>query len=394
MKIAYLDLFCGLSGDMMLGALVDAGLPAAELRRGLARLPVRGYAISTRRVTRGALRATKVDVRVGRAGHHHTPLKKILSLIRQSRLPSKVKERASDVFLRLGRAEGRIHGVDPMKVEFHEVGSVDSIIDVVGSCLGLHILGIERLYCSRIPVARGEIRAHHGAMPNPAPATMTLLRGFPLTPVDVDHEIVTPTGAAILAALAADPGRFPQMSLEAEGYGAGQNDIPGRPNVARILLGRTAGPEESDVVFLIETNLDDTPGEVVGYLFERLFAAGALDVFATPIQMKKSRPGTKLSALAPPAARAAVEEIILRETPTFGIRRVLMERSKLARREVSIKTRYGPIRCKIGAMGSEEIKATPEYEDARRAAQRCGVPLAEVMEAAAAACRDLMGTRR
>ncbi len=387
MKIAYLDLFCGLSGDMMLGALVDAGLPAADLRRGLAKFPLKGYRIAARRVMKGAIAATKVDVHIGHVHHHHTPLKAILGLLKKSGLPAAVRERASEVFLRLGRAEGKIHGKDPMKVEFHEVGAVDSIVDIVGSCLGLHLLGIERLHCSKVPVARGEIRAHHGALPNPGPAATALLEGFPLAPVDLEREIVTPTGAALLAALAVDPGRFPEMTLETTGYGAGGWDLKERPNVVRLLVGRTASPEEADLVCLVETNLDDTPGEVVGYLFEKLFAAGALDVYTTPIQMKKSRPATKVSVIAPPTARGAVEEILLRETPTFGVRRVLMERAKLARREVTVRTRYGAVRCKLGTLDGEEIKASPEYEDVRAAARKHGVPLARVMDAALDACR-------
>jgi uncharacterized protein (TIGR00299 family) protein len=337
---------------------------------------------------KGCIAATKVDVRIDHHHHHHhTPLKAILGLIRKSGLPAPVKERASRVFTTLGRAEGKIHGMDPLKVAFHEVGAVDSIVDIVGSCLGLHLLGIERLHCSKVPVARGEIRTHHGVLPNPGPATMALLPGFPLAPVDLDREIVTPTGAALLASLVEDPGRLPEMTLETEAYGAGDWDLPERPNVVRLLVGRAASPEESDLVYLVETNLDDTPGEVVGYLFEKLFAAGALDVYTTPIQMKKSRPATKLSALVPPSARARVEEEILRETPTFGVRRTLLERSKLARREFTVKTRYGPVRCKAGALGGEEIKVSPEYEDVRAAAKKHGVTLARAAEAAMEACR-------
>ncbi len=388
MKIAYLDLFCGLSGDMTLGALVDAGLPLAELRRGLSKLPLKGYSLSARRVMKGAIAATKVDVKVSRPGHHHhTPLRSILALLRRSGLPAPARERAADAFVRLGRAEGRIHGVDPMKVEFHEVGAVDSIVDIVGACLGFHLLGVEELYCSRVPVARGEIHTHHGALPNPGPAALALLPGFPLVPIEIDREVLTPTGAALLAALVREPGRFPEMRLEATGYGAGDWDLAERPNVARLLVGEAVRAEESDAVVLVETNLDDASGELVGYLFDRLFAAGAVDVFTTPIQMKKSRPGVKVSALVPPPRRAAVEETLLRETPTFGVRRVLMERTKLDRRTVTVRTRYGPIRCKVGSLDGGILKASPEYEDARAAAQNHGAPLARVLEAAMDAYR-------
>ncbi len=382
MKTAYFDLFCGLSGDMTLGALVDAGLPLVELKRGLAKLSLRGYALSARRVMKGAVAATKVDVKVARHGHHHTPLRSILALLRRSGLPAPVKQTAAEVFLRLGKAEGRIHRIDPMKVEFHEVGAVDSIVDIVGSCLGFHLMGLGAFGCSRVPVARGEIRMEHGTLPNPGPATLALLEGFPLVPLDVDREILTPTGAALLATLVRDPGRVPEMELEAVGYGAGGWDLPERPNVTRLLIGRSASREEVDAVYLVETNLDNASGELIGYLYEKLFAAGAVDVYSTPIQMKKSRPAIKVSVLVPPARREAVEEALLRETPTFGVRRVLMERSKLDRREETVQTPFGPIRSKVGVRGGKVVKTAPEYEDARAAAHRHGVPLARVMDSA------------
>jgi uncharacterized protein (TIGR00299 family) protein len=385
MKIAYLDLFSGLSGDMTLGALVDAGLPLAELKRGLARLPLKGYVLRAKKVLKGAVSATKVDVDVPHHGHHHhTPLRDILRLLKRSGLPAPVKASAAEVFTRLGRAEGRVHGVKAEDVEFHEVGSVDSIVDIVGACLGLHVLGVERLHCSRVPISRGRIHMAHGELPNPGPATLGLLSGFPLVEADLDRELVTPTGAALLAALAHDPGRFPDMTLETVGYGAGALDIPGRPNVVRILLGRAARPEEVDAIYLVETNLDNVSGELVGYLFEKLFAAGAVDVYTTPLQMKKSRPGIQISVLVPPSRRSAVEELLLRETPTFGVRRVLMERTKLDRRMVEVSTPYGPVAVKEGLRDGGVLKAAPEYESARKAAERHGVPLARVLKAAAA----------
>lgn len=387
MNIAYFDLFAGLSGDMALGALVDAGLPLPELKRGLAGLRLKGYTLARRTVMKGAVRATKVDVRVARHGHHHTPLKSILGLVRRSGLPTAVKSAATEVFLRLGKAEGRIHGMDPMKVEFHEVGAVDSIVDVVGTCLGLHLLGIGRLHCSRVPVAQGEIRMQHGLLPNPGPAALELLRGFPLTPVDVDRELVTPTGAALLAALAHDPGRMPEMTLERTGYGAGELDLGERPNIVRLLVGTAASPAEADAVYLLETNLDNASGELVGYLFEKLFKAGAVDVYTTAIQMKKSRPAVKLSVLVPPTRRMAVEDLLLRETPTFGIRRVLMDRTKLDRVQTAVHTPFGTVHVKEGYRNGRLLKAAPEYEDVRSAAERHGVPLAEVVRASTHAHR-------
>jgi uncharacterized protein (TIGR00299 family) protein len=393
---------------------VDAGLPLAELRRGLSALPLKGYSISSRRVLKHAVSATKVDVTIAGErqkphsheqppaahaghghghghghshgvrdrGHSHTSLKEILALIRRSGLPAPVKETASDCFNRLGKVEGRIHGVDPLKVTFHEVGAVDSIVDIVGSCLGFHLLGVEEVYCSRVPIAHGEILTRHGRLPNPGPAALGLLHGFPMVPVDLDREILTPTGAALLATFVRDPGRFPDMTLTAIGWGAGEWDLPERANVARLLLGEKSSPELSDAVYLIETNLDNAPGDLVGYLFEKLLAAGALDVYTTPIQMKKSRPAVKLSVLAAPSRREAVEGILLRETPTFGVRRTLMERSKLARTEAAVSTPYGRIRLKLGLLDGDVLKVSPEYEDCRAAAEAHGVPLAKVLEAA------------
>lgn len=386
MKIAYLDLFCGLSGDMTLGALVDAGLPLAELKRGLAKLPLQGYTLRARRVMKGAIAATKVDVLLphahGHGHHHHTPLRDILRLLKKSGLPKPVKESAEQVFLKLGRAEGRIHGMDPLKVEFHEVGAVDSIVDIVGACLGFHLLGVGKVYCSRVPVTGGSIHMQHGTLPNPGPATLDLLKGFPLVPLDLDQEVVTPTGAALLAALAHEPGRFPDMTLEAVGYGAGGRDLAERPNVVRLLLGEACASEEVDSLYLVETNLDNVSGELVGYLFDKLFAAGAVDVYTTPIQMKKSRPGLKISVLAPPGRRKALETLLLEETPSFGLRRVLMDRTKLDRRMSEVSTPYGPIAVKEGLRGGKLLKAAPEYESARKAAEKHGVPLAKVLKAA------------
>jgi uncharacterized protein (TIGR00299 family) protein len=419
MKIAYLDLFCGLSGDIMLGALVDAGLPLAELKRGLATLKLKGYSLSSRRVMKHAIAATKVDVTIAGQrqkphshehhdhdhghghdhghdhspdhdhghGHSHTSLKEILALIKKSGLPAPVKASATDCFLRLGKVEGAIHGMDPLKVSFHEVGAVDSIVDIVGSCLGLHLLGVEEVYCSRVPIAHGEIQTRHGRLPNPGPAAMGLLRGFPMVPVDIDREILTPTGAALLATFVREPGRFPDMTLTAIGWGAGEWDLPQRANVARLLLGERASADESDTICLVETNLDNASGELIGYLFDKLFSAGAVDVYTTAIQMKKSRPGVKLSVLVAPSRRADVEDVLLRETPTFGVRRTTLERSKLGRREARVATPYGDVRVKVGMLDGEELKASPEYEDCRAAAERHGVPLARVVEAARQAYR-------
>ncbi len=379
MKIAHLDLFSGISGDMTLGALLDAGLPLRDLKRALSALPLTGYSLRVHSVMKGAIAATRFEVRVSDHGHHHTPLRAILKLLRKSRLPTPVREAAERVFVALGRAEGKIHAVDPMDVEFHEVGSVDSIVDIVGVCAGLHLLEVERVTCGPVPVGRGEIRGDHGSIPSPGPATMELLRGFPIASIDSDCELVTPTGAAILSALAR-PGGFPQMRLDAVGTGAGTADFA-RPNVLRVFLGSAAPAEESDLVWEIRTNLDNVSGELVGYVSEKLFAAGALDVWTESIQMKKSRPGVGLAVLVPPDRRESVESILMEQTPTLGLRRVLMERTKLDRREERVATPWGNVRIKIGLRAGRPIKRAPEYEDVKAIADRHGVPFARVWEA-------------
>jgi hypothetical protein len=407
MSIAYFDLFCGLSGDITLGCLVDAGLPFEELRRGLGSLKLKGWTMSKRRVMKHAISATKIDVTIagkrqrptsevnhvhghdhghehGHGTHAHTSLREILALMKRSGLPAAVKERATDCFVRLGEVEGRIHGIKTMDVRFHEVGAVDSIVDITGACLGLHLLGVEEAYCSKVPIPRGEIQTRHGRLPNPGPAALGLLKGFPLAAIDLEREILTPTGAALLATWVKRPGVFPEMTLRAIGWGAGEWDLPERANVARVLIGEPAETAESDTVWLIETNLDNATGEQVGHLFERLLAAGAVDVWTTPIQMKKSRPAVQVSMLAGEAARPTLERILLTETPTFGLRRAPMERSKLERRIETVSTPYGRIRVKVGSLGGKDLKAAPEFEDCRAAAERRGVPLSKVQEAARA----------
>ncbi|MHC4607232.1 MAG: nickel pincer cofactor biosynthesis protein LarC [Planctomycetota bacterium] len=381
--IAYVDCFCGVAGDMLLGALVDAGAPLAKIRRELGKLPLKDYTVRASKVMRGAVRCTNVTVKVARGKHrHHTPSRKILAMIRKSRLPARVKRDASEIFRKLARAEGKIHGIAPDKVAFHEVGAVDSIVDIVGTVVALDLLGVETVACSPLPMSRGEVRTAHGVLPVPAPAAAELLRSFPLVPSDVVGEIVTPTGAAILAALVRSPGEFPPMRLRATGYGAGDYDLPQRPDFLRVLVGAPLPARRGDAVLLLETNLDDIPGEDVGGLFETLFDAGALDVFTTPIQMKKSRPAVILSVLAPPSRSEALERLLLRHTTTFGVRRRLVERTTLDRRTVRVGTPYGAIRVKVGSLDGEVLQVSPEYEDLRRAAKKHGVPLSRVRQSA------------
>ncbi len=422
-RIVYLDCFSGISGDMLLGALLDAGAPRSAVERAVRGLKLKGVRVATRRVMRAGFAATKFEVFArsgGRDveggghgvvvghdhGHHHdhgpeyghghggkhahrhashahgVPAGEILARIRRGKLSARVKTQAAAVFERLARAEAKAHGKSVAKVHFHEVGAADAIVDVVGAVAALEALGIDAVHCSPLPMSRGHIHGAHGTIPVPGPATLALMRGLPVVPSEVTRELVTPTGAALAAGLASGFGPCPAMTIRATGVGAGARDLPGRPNILRAVVGEAVAPDEADVVWSVETNLDNLSGEVVGHVLEKLFRAGAVDAWTAPIQMKKSRPGVLLAALCPAAALAAVEGVLFRETTTFGVRRHRVERAKLDRRFVTVRTPHGRIRIKIGSRAGAVVTASPEYEDCRAAAERRGVPLREVMRAA------------
>jgi uncharacterized protein (TIGR00299 family) protein len=377
-KIAYLDCFSGISGDMLLGALVDAGLPLDDLRGELAKLDLRGYQIETQRTKRGAIAATKLTVRLEEAAQPHRRLPDIEALIAGSGLAERDKQPAIDVFRRLAAAEARIHGVEPSEIHFHEVGAVDAIVDVVGAVAGLRLLGIDQLYCSALPIGSGFVDSSHGQLPIPAPATLQLLAdaGAPLTATpDADMELVTPTGAAIVATLA----RFdrPAMTLGAIGYGAGSRAVEGRPNVLRIWLGETVSDHTGTVV-LIETNVDDMSPELLGYAQERLFAAGAVDVWFTPIQMKKNRPGVLLSAICPRDLEADVTAVVLRETSTLGVRVRPVDRHEAQREQFDFESSLGPASVKVKRLPGLTPIASPEFEVCAEIARTRNMPLIEV----------------
>jgi uncharacterized protein (TIGR00299 family) protein len=374
---------------MVLGALVDAGLPLADLRAALARLPIQGYEVAARRVEKGFLTATKVDVRVPPAesqAHRHLP--EILAMIARSGLPEPVTGRASEAFRRLAAAEAKVHGIPPEQVHFHEVGAIDAIVDVVGSVWGLHALGVEAVYASPVSVGSGAVSCRHGNFVSPAPAALELLCGAAVRLTSVDAELATPTGAAILTTVCRAFGEPPVFRPERVGYGAGDRDLAEFPNALRLVLGELAPAAERDRVLLLETNLDDVVPEVFSHVMPALFAKGALDAWLTPVQMKKGRPGVVLSVLAEPERAAALEELLFRETGTFGVRRAPFDRHKLARREGTVETPFGPVRVKFGFLGGERIQSSPEYEDCARIARERGVPLVQVLEAAAAAGRS------
>lgn len=371
--IAYLDCFSGIAGDMLLGSILDAGLRLEKLRAELSRLPVAGYRLSASPVERAGLRATRVTVEV-EGPQPPRRLPEILTVLQASSLPASDKERAGRVFRLLAEAEGRVHGLPPEEVFLHEVGAVDAIVDVVGAVAGLRLLGVQEVYASALPAPTGD----RAGMPLPAPATLELLAraGAPLRPWDgAPAELVTPTGAALVAALASF--RQPAMRLRAVGYGAGSADMPGRPNVLRIWLGEReeAGPGS---LVLLETNIDDMPAEALAYVVERLLALGVNDAWLTPVQMKKGRPGAVLSVLCPEALEEAAVRLVLRETTTLGVRRRPVGRWEADREALRFRSSLGPAAVKVKRLPGEPPRAAPEYEDCRRLAEATGLSLLEV----------------
>jgi uncharacterized protein (TIGR00299 family) protein len=381
----HFDCFSGISGDMTLGALVDAGVDAAAVRAGIDSLglPIR---LEVEKVRKGGFAATKVTV-VAPEEHEHRHLPDVEAILSKGRLTDRQRTLALRIFRRLGEAEAAVHGIPLESVHFHEVGALDSIADIAGVAIGLDLLGAERITSRPVPTGSGMVKCAHGMMPVPAPATAELLRGVPLAPTSIKGELTTPTGAAILATMVQEWVAQPGMTVDRIGHGAGERELLEQPNLLRVFVGtaESANPAERDQVWVIETNLDDVPAEVIGYCFEELFAAGALDVFSTPIQMKKSRPGVLLSVLAPVSALDAVEAVLFRETATFGVRRYAVERHKLQREAAMVQTPWGPVRGKRGWREGGPSVFTPEYEDCARVAREHGVPLREVYAAVARA---------
>ena len=385
MKIAYFDCFAGISGDMTLGALIAAGADPERLREELAGLGVGGYRLEVGRKITGYIEAT--DVRVVLDDHHHHQrrrLQEILETIRKADLSERVKQTAERIFRRLADAEGRVHGSSPEEVHFHEVGGVDAIVDIVGAAICLEMLGSPKVVSSPMPTFHGYVTGSHGVFPLPAPATAEILRGVPWRKLDIEGELVTPTGAAIIRELASGFGPLPAMTIANIGYGAGKSAI-GIPNVLRVILGEESasvpgsGPED---VTVIETNIDDLNPQFYETAMEQLFAAGALDVFMSPIQMKKNRSGTLLSVICDPGRAEAIAAVVLAETSTFGVRISRWERICLDRRWEEVVTPFGKIRIKIGERDGRVITASPEYEDCKRAAIEHGVAVRHIYESA------------
>jgi pyridinium-3,5-bisthiocarboxylic acid mononucleotide nickel chelatase len=403
MKCLYLDCVGGISGDMFLGALLDLGLDIRMLRRELAKLKLDEFEVSARHGQRRGITGTKFDVILHEhdAHHHHhdhdhehhgRTFRDIRRLIETSTLAVEVKRRAVGAFRRLAVAEGKIHGVAPDKVHFHEVGAVDSIVDFVGACIGLRALGIERVVASApLRTGFGFVDCAHGRFPVPGPATLELLKGVPLYAGDEEAELITPTGAALLREFATEFGPMPAMTVQATGYGLGSRDLPKSPNVLRALLGEAGNGEsrESDRVAVLETNLDDVSPQVLGDVMDKALAAGALDVFHTPIQMKKNRPGVMLSVLCAPADADRLSRLLLENTTAFGVRRTEAQRLKLDREMAAVKTAYGRVEVKIGRLGGRIVSASPEFESCKRAATKARVPVRRVLTAVLAEAEKL-----
>ena len=440
MRIAYLDCFSGISGDMFLGALVDAGVPFELFEKTVAELNV-GAKLERSRVDRAGIAATKLDVIVdgekdmpreefwARAGardqgleaskpqenasslhsheygharqhspiataehHHHAPargLSEILKIIAAASISERAKQTASEIFLALGAAEAKVHNVGVEDVHFHEVGAADAIVDIVCAAVGAEALDVEQFVCSPLNVGGGTVTCSHGVMPVPAPATLELLKDAPIYSGEIQKELVTPTGAAIVRVLAASFGPRPTMTTEKIGYGAGSRDFAGHPNVLRISIGEAAlaqmeSPREIPVeqIAILEANLDDLNPQIIGYIIDRAFAEGALDAFTTPVQMKKNRPGSLLTILARPENEQHLRELLFRESSTLGIRTRHEQRYALPRRHEVVNTQWGEVRMKIATLSGEVVHYAPEYEDCRRIAAEHHVALKTVMQEA------------
>jgi hypothetical protein len=389
--VGYLDCFSGASGDMILGALVDAGLSLASLRADLAKLPLTGYRLSARKVRRAGLAATQVRVTVAKEQPPRR-LADILSIIKGGSVPSADKEKGAAIFRRLAEAEAKVHGLPLARTHLHEVGAVDAIVDVMGAVAGLRLLAVEELFASALTLGSGTTQSAGGALPVPAPATLELVASARAPTAahqgGEEQELLTPTGAAIITTLA----RFqrPAMKVERVGYGAGSRDNPDWPNVLRLWLG-TSVDEAGPLMLLAETNIDDMSPEILGYVQERLFASGAADVWLTPIQMKKGRPGVVLSVLCPVEAESAIVSLLLRETSTLGVRLREVRRQEAEREVLEFESSLGPAVVKVKRLPGERPQAAPEYEVCRRLAEVSGRPLAEVYRIVQAEAQAILG---
>jgi uncharacterized protein (TIGR00299 family) protein len=395
MRLLYFDCIAGISGDMALGALIDAGADLEPIRKGLEGLPVESFELDVEQVESGGIRATRVNVRTSTDGLIRT-YASVRSLLDMAEMPLDAKAMAQRIFRRLAEAEAMVHRRDLDQVTFHEVGAVDSIVDIVGTSLALASLKVDRVFASAVPTGMGMIKTEHGLLPIPAPAVMELLRGTPIYSRNVSVELVTPTGAAILAALVEGFGEIPHMRIEHVGYGAGSARLD-FPNVVRVVIGEAdpsataAADTVSGSELVLETNVDDLNPELYAYVLERLFAAGAQDAWLTPIVMKKGRPAVTISVLASPSREEAIRQVLFRETGTLGIRSSVVDKQALEREWVEVATRNGLVRVKIGRLEGTTVTVAPEFEDCVKVAREAGVPAREVYEEATRLAREAIG---
>jgi uncharacterized protein (TIGR00299 family) protein len=384
MRTLYFDCFAGISGDMILGALVDLGIEREFLEDQLSKIGISGYELDFSKVDRSGISASKVSVRTGHE-HHHRHLSDILKIIDGAQLDGEIKARASRIFTLLAEAEAIVHDVPVERIHFHEVGAVDAIVDVIGACIGFQGLGIDRFLCSALHVGSGTVEMAHGRFPVPPPAVAELLKGAPIYSTEILGELVTPTGAAIVRGVSGGFGPMPVMRITGTGYGAGSREYPRFPNVLRLLMGESADNSDDGKVLVLETNIDDMSPQLTGYLMERALEMGALDCYFTPVQMKKNRPGVLISIICRPADRQLLTELLLLETTTLGVRFYETDRTALQRDRITVETIYGPIRVKIAKLNGKPIKVMPEFDDCRKAALEHNAALRDVTASALAA---------
>jgi uncharacterized protein (TIGR00299 family) protein len=388
MKIAYLDCFSGVSGDMFVGSLLDAGLPFEELKRALSGLNLEGYTIAATKEGRNNIFGTRFHVSLTEKDQKARHLKDIKEIITSGDIPLAVVEKCISIFEKLATIEGKIHHISPDEIHFHEVGAVDSIIDIVGSVVGMHLLGIEKLFVSRMPVGKGIITSAHGKIPLPSPATIALLEGVPIYDSGQEVEMVTPTGAALITSLCSSFGPMPSMIIERVGYGVGSRTLAEKPNLLRILIGNEVDKQRSETVVVLESNLDDMSPELLGYLMDTLFDAGAKDVTFSHIQMKKNRPGIQLQVIGRPEDMDRLRNIIFKESTTLGIRFTYSQRTVLKREELMVESPWGKMRVKKVMNQDGNTALLPEYEECRRVAKANNCALRDVYAWAAALSSD------
>lgn len=381
MRIAYFDCFSGASGDMILGALIDAGLSPQRLRQELKKLRIPTIHLKAEKVLKAGLAATQVTVAGRNEKRSHRNLKEILRIVERSGVEADVKEKSREIFERIASVEGKIHRMPMEEIHFHELGGLDSIVDIVGSVWGIRQLGIEKIYVSKVNVGGGFVKCEHGILPVPAPATLALMEGKPIYSSGVERELFTPTGAAILTTLGSEFGSMPLINVERIGHGAGRDDFP-HPNLLRLIIGTSVSTSQKERVVVIETNIDDMNPQFYDYVIEKLLAMEVLEVFITPVLMKKNRPGHLLTVICPSEKLPSVTGFLLRETTTLGLRWHEEERAKTDREILPLQTKHGRIRFKLARWEGKVVNLSPEYEDCKRLALEKRVPLKEIFEEA------------